>query len=111
MSLVSSAVCSFFMLVSSLAFPSKSIYFKYLRRGNHVDHGTKSYILYPTCQYFLRLLFVTAGFALLPFLWAVNAVWFSKEAFVAPPYEEQKQIKRCWYRSIDFLQRILDFPL
>ncbi|XP_018344686.1 PREDICTED: gamma-secretase subunit pen-2 [Trachymyrmex septentrionalis] len=41
------------------------------------------------CKWYFR-----AGFALLPFLWAVNAVWFSKEAFIAPPYEEQKQIKR-----------------
>ncbi|KAM0729078.1 Gamma-secretase subunit pen-2 [Formica fusca] len=41
------------------------------------------------CKWYFR-----AGFALLPFLWAVNAIWFSKEAFVAPPYEEQKQIKK-----------------
>lgn len=37
----------------------------------------------------------TAGFGLLPFLWAVNAIWFSREAFVVPPYEQQKQIKQC----------------
>lgn len=43
-------------------------------------------------QYFVCF---AAGFALLPFLWAVNAVWFAKEAFVAPHYEEQKQIKKC----------------
>jgi len=36
------------------------------------------------------------GFALLPFLWTINAVWFFKEAFAMPPYEEQKQIKKCW---------------
>lgn len=36
-----------------------------------------------------------AGFVFLPFLWAVNAIWFAKEAFVEPHYEEQKQIKRC----------------
>ncbi|RLU16532.1 hypothetical protein DMN91_010600 [Ooceraea biroi] len=41
------------------------------------------------CKWYFR-----AGFALLPFLWAVNAIWFLKEAFVVPPYEEQKQIKR-----------------
>lgn len=41
------------------------------------------------------LLTFVAGFAFLPFLWAVNAVWFVKEAFVVPHYEEQKQIKRC----------------
>ncbi|EFN62585.1 Gamma-secretase subunit pen-2 [Camponotus floridanus] len=41
------------------------------------------------CKWYFR-----GGFALLPFLWAVNAIWFSKEAFVASPYEEQKQIKK-----------------
>ena len=35
------------------------------------------------------------GFALLPFLWFVNSIWFFKEAFLKPPYEEQKQIKTC----------------
>ena len=34
------------------------------------------------------------GFALLPFLWAVNFVWFFKEAFVKEAYEEQRQIRR-----------------
>lgn len=34
-----------------------------------------------------------AGFALLPFMWAVNAIWFLKEAFWATPYPEQKQIR------------------
>lgn len=32
---------------------------------------------------------------MLPFLWAVNAVWFAKEAFSAPHYDEQKEIRRC----------------
>ncbi len=35
------------------------------------------------------------GFALLPFLWAVNAVWFAREAFLRKPeYPEQKAMKR-----------------
>ncbi|KAB7507541.1 Gamma-secretase subunit PEN-2 [Armadillidium nasatum] len=34
-----------------------------------------------------------AGFALLPFMWAVNAVWFFKEAFIVPTYAEQKKIR------------------
>ena len=35
------------------------------------------------------------GFALLPFLWGVNAVWFFKEAFlVKPEYPEQKELKK-----------------
>ncbi|XP_014467936.1 PREDICTED: gamma-secretase subunit pen-2 [Dinoponera quadriceps] len=41
------------------------------------------------CKWYFRV-----GFALLPFLWAVNAIWFWKEAFVEPSYEEQKQIKK-----------------
>ncbi|KAF5296311.1 hypothetical protein FQA39_LY12528 [Lamprigera yunnana] len=35
-----------------------------------------------------------AGFALLPFLWAVNSIWFFNEGFRKQEYEEQKQIKR-----------------
>jgi len=35
------------------------------------------------------------GFAFLPFLWAINAVWFFKEAFIRKPeFEEQKEMKR-----------------
>ena len=34
------------------------------------------------------------GFAFLPFLWCVNAIWFFKEAFYKPPYAEQAKIKR-----------------
>ena len=35
------------------------------------------------------------GFAFLPFLWAINAVWFFKEAFVRKPeFPEQAEIKR-----------------
>ncbi|XP_033222361.1 gamma-secretase subunit pen-2 [Belonocnema kinseyi] len=41
------------------------------------------------CRWYFR-----AGFAMLPFLWAVNTIWFSKQAFVEPPFEEQKQIRK-----------------
>ncbi len=35
------------------------------------------------------------GFALLPFLWAVNAVWFFREAFLRRPgFPEQKELRR-----------------
>lgn len=35
------------------------------------------------------------GFALLPFLWAINAVWFFRMAFIRKPeYPEQPAIKR-----------------
>ncbi|XP_050663964.1 gamma-secretase subunit pen-2 [Leptidea sinapis] len=41
------------------------------------------------CRNYFRV-----GCILLPFVWAVNAVWFFKEAFVNPPFDEQKDIKR-----------------
>ncbi|KPJ17419.1 Gamma-secretase subunit pen-2 [Papilio machaon] len=41
------------------------------------------------CRWYFRV-----GCLLLPFAWAVNAVWFFNEAFVKPPFEEQKQIKK-----------------
>ncbi|XP_078286406.1 gamma-secretase subunit PEN-2 [Rhinoraja longicauda] len=34
------------------------------------------------------------GFALLPFLWLVNSVWFFREAFTKPQFNEQVQIKK-----------------
>jgi len=40
-----------------------------------------------------------AGFGFLPFLWAINSVWFYKEAFTRPPYAEQKDIKKYVIRS------------
>jgi presenilin enhancer 2 len=33
------------------------------------------------------------GFALLPFLWAVNAVWFFREAFLRPAFPGQKKLR------------------
>jgi len=33
------------------------------------------------------------GFALLPFVWAVNAVWFFREAFLRPPFPQQRTLK------------------
>ncbi|XP_002138654.2 gamma-secretase subunit pen-2 [Drosophila pseudoobscura] len=35
-----------------------------------------------------------AGFALLPFVWAINVCWCFEEAFRKPPFPEQSQIKR-----------------
>ncbi|KAJ0183036.1 hypothetical protein K1T71_001012 [Dendrolimus kikuchii] len=42
----------------------------------------------------LCIWYFKVGCLFLPFVWAVNAVWFFKEAFVKPPYDEQKQIKK-----------------
>ncbi|KAJ8332810.1 hypothetical protein SKAU_G00417060 [Synaphobranchus kaupii] len=39
------------------------------------------------------------GLACLPFLWLVNVVWFFREAFVKPTYDEQDQIKTYVKRS------------
>ncbi|XP_041970453.1 gamma-secretase subunit pen-2 [Aricia agestis] len=41
------------------------------------------------CRWYFKV-----GCILLPFVWAVNAVWFFKEAFLKPPYEEQKFIRK-----------------
>ncbi|XP_057376000.1 gamma-secretase subunit PEN-2-like [Daphnia carinata] len=40
-----------------------------------------------------------AGFAFLPFLWTINAVWFFREAFHKPEFDEQPQIKQYVVRS------------
>merc|ERR1712179_218625 len=40
------------------------------------------------------------GFAFLPFLWGINAIWFFREAFLADAYEQQKQIKSYVIRSM-----------
>lgn len=45
----------------------------------------------------------SGGFALLPFLWLVNVVWFFREAFFKPAYTEQLQIKTCKCLNVSFL--------
>lgn len=40
-----------------------------------------------------RKYFIIGCFAL-PFMWLINFVWFFKEAFVKPAYDEQKQIRK-----------------
>ena len=35
------------------------------------------------------------GFAFLPLLWLINAVWFYKQAFKVDPYPQQAQIRTC----------------
>uniref|UniRef100_A0A8C6SMN6 Gamma-secretase subunit PEN-2 n=1 Tax=Neogobius melanostomus TaxID=47308 RepID=A0A8C6SMN6_9GOBI len=39
------------------------------------------------------------GFALLPFLWLVNVVWFFKEVYFKPSFTEQMQMKTYVQRS------------
>uniref|UniRef100_V9LJP6 Gamma-secretase subunit PEN-2 n=1 Tax=Callorhinchus milii TaxID=7868 RepID=V9LJP6_CALMI len=34
------------------------------------------------------------GFVLLPFLWMVNVIWFFREAFTKPQFNEQQQIRK-----------------
>ncbi|CAB3233458.1 unnamed protein product [Arctia plantaginis] len=41
------------------------------------------------CKWYFKV-----GCLLLPFVWAVNAVWFFRDAFMKPQYEEQKEIKK-----------------
>ncbi|KAL3885266.1 hypothetical protein ACJMK2_025353 [Sinanodonta woodiana] len=40
------------------------------------------------------------GFALLPFLWFVNSIWFFMEAFRKPHFEQQAQIRSYVIRSM-----------
>jgi presenilin enhancer 2 len=46
------------------------------------------------CRWYFK-----GGFLFLPFLWAINAVWFFKDAFKAPAFEEQPQIRKYVIRS------------
>ncbi|KAK0397651.1 hypothetical protein QR680_002203 [Steinernema hermaphroditum] len=39
-------------------------------------------------------LYFYMGFALLPVMWLVNAIWFFKLAFKSPPFDEQANIKK-----------------
>ncbi|CAF1370455.1 unnamed protein product [Adineta steineri] len=39
------------------------------------------------------------GFAFLPLLWFINAIWFYKQAFKVEPYPEQTQIRKYVIRS------------
>lgn len=41
------------------------------------------------CKWYFKV-----GFVFLPFIWAVNAIWFFNEAFRKPAYDEQKQIRK-----------------
>jgi presenilin enhancer 2 len=52
-----------------------------------------------------------AGFAILPFLWAINTVWFFNDAFRKPLFEEQAEMRKCnphfIHYAIPFLRHIL----
>lgn len=39
------------------------------------------------------------GFAFLPLLWLINAIWFYKQAFKVEAYPQQAQIRTCKSRS------------
>ncbi|XP_072049320.1 gamma-secretase subunit PEN-2-like [Amphiura filiformis] len=39
------------------------------------------------------------GFFLLPFLWFINVIWFFREAFIRPAFDQQKQIRSYLIRS------------
>ena len=39
------------------------------------------------------------GFALLPFLWLVNTVWFLRDAFFKEEFDEQKELRKYVIRS------------
>jgi presenilin enhancer 2 len=45
--------------------------------------------------FLFHIFFRTAGFAFLPLLWLINAIWFYKQAFKVEPYPQQAQIRTC----------------
>jgi len=57
---------------------------------NKMKNDRKLYL----CRWYYR-----SGFVFLPFLWAINSVWFFSEAFKKPPFEEQKEMKKYVIRS------------
>lgn len=54
-------------------------------------------------DWFFFSLHFSVGFALLPFIWAVNSIWFFDEAFRKPAYDEQKSIRRCMCILVDII--------
>lgn len=56
----------------------------------------------------MRSFVFSGGFAFLPFLWLVNIFWFFREAFLAPAYTEQSQIKGCEWREA--CGRVMEAP-
>ena len=54
--------------------------------------------------YSIFLFFLIGGFAFLPLLWLINAIWFYKQAFKVEPYPQQAEIRKCKYNNfIKFL--------
>jgi hypothetical protein len=43
----------------------------------------------------IELFCILVGFALLPFVWVVNVVWFFDAAFKKAPFDEQNAIRKC----------------
>ncbi|XP_026467084.1 gamma-secretase subunit pen-2 [Ctenocephalides felis] len=41
------------------------------------------------CRWYFR-----AGFAILPFVWAINSIWFFDDAFKKSYFEQQKDIRK-----------------
>uniref|UniRef100_A0A0A9VWP5 Gamma-secretase subunit PEN-2 n=1 Tax=Lygus hesperus TaxID=30085 RepID=A0A0A9VWP5_LYGHE len=41
------------------------------------------------CRWYFK-----AGFFCLPFVWLINSIWFFKDAFLKPEYDEQKSIRK-----------------
>jgi len=39
------------------------------------------------------------GFAFLPLLWLINAIWFYKQAFKVEPFPQQEHIRKCKYQK------------
>ena len=51
------------------------------------------------------------GFAFLPLLWLINAIWFYKQAFKVAPFPQQLEIRKCNYRKKIFIHLTLFYSL
>lgn len=74
-------------------------------RNDFIDNITQSLTRF---NLFI-IVVLLVGFACLPFIWAVNSIWFFDEAFRKPAYDEQKLIRKCKYFAVmTFIQLCLD---
>ncbi|CAH3016843.1 unnamed protein product, partial [Porites evermanni] len=56
-------------------------------------HIFNYYYLFLNPFFFSFTCYLLRGFALLPFLWFINVVWFFKEAFIKPSFSGQSKLK------------------
>jgi hypothetical protein len=82
----------------------------YTHRYAHCDENNTICNMYHTNMIKIIFFFFSAGFACLPFLWAVNTIWFFSEAFRREQFQEQKAIKKCKFKQFTNL-KLIGYPI